>query len=71
MVIGRVSMVNEELGFVLVETPESPETGTELQARTLAGEETACLKVSPEKKSPFVIADVMKGKPQVGDVVTK
>ena len=69
--IGRVSLVNEELGFVLVQTAQMPETGTPLQARTLDGRETAQLKVSPAQKPPFVIADVMKGKPQVGEVVTK
>lgn len=69
--IGHVSLVNEVVGFVLVETPATPETGTELQTRNLAGEVTSLLKVSQEKRPPFVIADVMKGKPHVGEVVTK
>ncbi len=69
--IGRVSLVNEELGFALIQTAETPEAGTPLQARSQDGSETALLKVSKEQKRPFVIADVMKGKPHVGEVVTK
>ena len=69
--IGRVSMVNEELGFVLVQTSQTPEAGTPLQVRSKEGKEIAILKVSTAQKPPFVIADVMKGKPQVGEVVTK
>jgi hypothetical protein len=69
--IGRISLVNEELGFVLFQTPQTPEAGTLLQARSLDGMESAQLKVSTAQKPPFVIADVMKGKPEVGQVVTK
>jgi len=69
--IGTVSLVNEELGFVLVQTAETPEAGTPLQSRSKDGQETALLKVSTAQKHPFIIADVMKGKPHVGEVVTK
>ncbi|MCX6966537.1 MAG: hypothetical protein NTZ46_01940 [Verrucomicrobia bacterium] len=70
-VIGTVSLVNEELGFALIQTAETPEAGTPLQARATNGQETAALKVSKEQKHPFVIADVMNGKPHVGEIVTK
>ena len=63
--------MNEELGFVLVQTVQTPEAGSPLQARSNEGRETALLKVSTAQKPPFVIADVMKGKPQVGQIVTK
>jgi len=69
--IGKISLVNESLGFVLVQTAQTPEAGTLLQARSNVGEETALLKVSAAQHPPFLIADVMKGKPQVGQVVTK
>ena len=69
--IGVVSLVNEELGFVLVQTGETPEAGTPLQARSKDGQETALLKVSPAQKHPFIIADVMKGKAYVGETVTQ
>ena len=69
--IGRISLVNEELGFVLVQTAQTPEEGTPLQARSADGRESAQLKVSAAQKPPFLIANVLKGKPQVGEVVTK
>jgi len=70
-VIGRVSFVNEVQGFALIESSETPETGTQLQARSIAGQQTALLKVTPEKKHPFIIADILKGKPQTGDMVAQ
>jgi len=69
--IGTVSLVNEDLGFVLVQTAQTPEAGTPLQVRTRDGQETALLKVSTAQQRPFIIADVMKGKPHVGEIVTK
>ena len=68
---GMVSLVNEEAGFVLVRTGETPEAGSSLQARSKDGAETALLRVSPEQKRPFIIADILKGKPHVGETVTK
>jgi len=69
--IGSVSLVNESLGFVLIRTGETPAVGSVLQVRAKGGVETALLKVSAEQKRPFIIADITKGKPQVGEVVTK
>ena len=70
-VIGKVSLVNEAAGFVLIQTSEMPEAGTALQTRSFEGQETAILKVSSAQQRPHIIADVMKGKPQVGEIVTK
>jgi hypothetical protein len=70
-VIGRVSLVNTVQGFALIESSQTPETGTMLQARSMEGEESAILKVTPEKKNPFIIADIVKGKPLVGQAVTQ
>ena len=69
--IGKISLVNESLGFVLVQTAQTPDAGTLLQARSNTGEEIAILKVTAAQKPPLLIADVLKGKPQVGQVVTK
>jgi len=69
--IGSVSMVNDGLGFVLIRTGETPAAGSLLQTRAKTGAVTAQLKVSAEQSRPFIIADVTKGKPQVGEVVTK
>ena len=69
--IGTVSLVNEELGFALVQTAETPEAGTLLRVRSKNGQETALLKVSSAQKHPFIIADVLKGKPHLGEIVLK
>ena len=69
--IGVVSLVNEKLSFVLIQTSEMPEVGTALQVRARDGQETASLKVSTAQKPPFLIADILKGKPHVGEIVTK
>ncbi|MDD5349970.1 MAG: hypothetical protein PHQ12_07150 [Chthoniobacteraceae bacterium] len=69
--IGTISLVNEDAHFVLVRTADTPAPGTLLQARSKDNAETAQLKVTPEQTRPFIIADVMKGKPHVGEVVTK
>ncbi len=71
IVIGKVAAVNQGLGFVLVQTTSGLETGDKLEARDKNGSETANLCVSGEKKPPFVIANITKGKPAPGDMVTK
>lgn len=69
--IGKVSTVNTNAGFALIQTTAMPEIGTMLQARSADGKQTASLRVSLLDKPPYVIADIMKGKPSVGEVVTK
>jgi len=67
--VGTVSLVNEELGFALIDTVETPNPGTELKTVSSDGEETARLRVSPQQKRPFIIADIAKGMPHAGDQV--
>ena len=71
IVIGKIAAVNQGLGFVLVQTTAGLETGTKLESRDKNGAETANLCVSTEKKPPFVIANITKGKPMPGEMVTK
>ncbi len=68
--VGRVAVVNEELGFVLVDVGSlyTPASGTALKSFR-NGVETGVLAVSPEKERPFISADIVKGTPQVGDDV--
>jgi hypothetical protein len=68
--VGRVAMVNTELGFVLVDVGSlyTPAAGTALKSFR-AGTETGVLAVSPEKQRPFIVGDIVKGTPQVGDDV--
>ena len=71
LVIGRVYAVNMSHGFAVIQSSQTPDTGTELQARSSDGQQTALLKVTPEKKNPFIIADIVKGKPLPGEAITK
>lgn len=64
--VGTVAVVHE--GFVLVDvgTLYAPEAGTALKCMS-GGEETAVLTVSPERRAPFITADIVKGTPHRGD----
>lgn len=70
--IGEVKMVNAPEHFVLIDAVAI--------SYALPGEELACisehretarLRLSPLKSPPFLIADIISGKPSVGDRVCK
>jgi hypothetical protein len=68
--VGTVAVVNEELRFVLVDVGSLyvPQAGTAL--KSFSGEtETGILAVDPEKERPFIVADIVRGEPKVGDEV--
>jgi len=68
--VGTVAVVNEELHFVLVDVGSlyTPAAGTAL--KSFSGiTETGILAVGPEKQRPFIVADIVKGEPKVGDQV--
>ena len=69
-VIGTVALVNPALGFALVDVEgvEYPGVGIALESFA-GGKQTAILMVSPEKNRPFIIADIVKGMPNKGDLV--
>lgn len=69
-VIGVIEMVNPEQRFVLVRTQGkiTVPPGQEITAMDATGTTTK-LKVSPEKKQDFLIADIVDGSPRVGNVV--
>lgn len=69
VVIGKVSLVNTELEFILIDTYYTPPAGTPLRAVNLSGDDSALLTVSQEKRRPFIIANIDEGTPQVGDRV--
>jgi hypothetical protein len=68
--VGTVAVVNEELRFVLVDVGSLyvPQAGTALKSFS-GGTETGILAVDPEKQRPFIVADIVKGEPKVGDEV--
>ncbi len=69
--LGRVSLVNEAMGFVLMDigTAPAPDAGTRLQTFSQSTP-SAELVVSNYQKRPFLIADVISGNPKLGDTVT-
>lgn len=67
--IGTVASVNEDYHFVLIDTYYNPRSGTALKALSPDGTETGVLTVSPEKRPPFIIANIVHGSPQRGDQV--
>jgi hypothetical protein len=68
--VGTVAVVNEELHFVLVDVGSLyvPQAGTALKSFSGMAE-TGILAVDPEKQRPFIVADIVKGSPKVGDEV--
>ena len=68
--VGTVAVVNDELRFVLVDVGSlyTPAAGTALKSFS-GGRETGILAVDPEKQRPFIVADIVKGEPKVGDQV--
>ncbi len=68
--IGTIALVNEENGFVLInnEAGFNPPLGTVVKARSGAVE-SAELRLTEIRRRPFLIADIVKGRPQKGDEV--
>ena len=68
--LGRIVLVNSGLDFVLIDsgTAPVPEPGTRLRAYS-EEEFSAELSVSTHQQRPFLIADILSGKPRVSDMV--
>jgi hypothetical protein len=68
--IGTITMVNAENGFVLIDNGSrpSPTMNSDAQGRSEDGT-SAELRVTNVRKRPFVIADIVSGTPRVGDKV--
>ncbi|MFL6528855.1 MAG: hypothetical protein ACJ8KX_00155 [Chthoniobacterales bacterium] len=69
--VGSISSVSRESHFVLIDlsaTSAPPVVGTELTAISASGEASR-LKVTAERKRPFVTADIVSGEPKRGERV--
>ncbi len=69
---GTIRLVRDSLGFVLIKSAGSgdPPMGSILAVhRSGDREPVAELRLSPEKKMGFIVADIVSGKPEVGDTV--
>jgi hypothetical protein len=71
--VGTIVLVSLEGNFVLIdnESRPSPAMGTALRTgkEEIASAEIVELKVTEIRKRPFVIADIVRGHPQKGDLV--
>jgi len=69
--IGTVHMVDHTHDFLLIRASRntSIQYGTPLISQSPGGKQSAELKLSPERKGAFLVADIVKGSPDVGDVV--
>ena len=67
---GKIRLVDKTAGFVLIERTSTtdPAPGTDLQSFR-GGYTSATLRASPERRPPFVIADILTGEPLDGDPV--
>jgi hypothetical protein len=68
--VGTIALVSADLSYVLVDVGSlySPQAGTALKSFS-GGAETGILAVDPEKQRPFIVADIIRGSPKVGDEV--
>jgi hypothetical protein len=68
--VGTIALVNSDLNFVLIDVGSlyTPQSGVALKSFSGASE-TGILAVDPEKRRPFIVADIIKGTPKVGDEV--
>ncbi|MDP9292356.1 MAG: hypothetical protein M3O82_08335 [Verrucomicrobiota bacterium] len=68
--MGTVAFVNNDLHFVLIDVGSLyvPAAGQALKTFT-GPTESGIVSVSPERKRPFISADIVKGAPQKEDDV--
>jgi len=70
VVVGTIAVVNREDRFVLIDATaySAASPGDSLTCLSSA-KEVSTVRVSSERRPPFLIADIVAGKPQVGDRV--
>ncbi len=71
--VGEIAVVDEAERFVLIDLDSNlyePEPGLLLRVLGPSGK-TAHVRTSPERKRPFVAADIVDGHPAVGDEVVR
>ena len=71
-VVGTIVLVNEANRFVLIDGGMHAPATAGAALKSFAGnQETGVLTLSPERKPPFLIADIVKGSPKKGDQVVE
>lgn len=69
--IGSVHLVHKTGGFVLIRTSRTAEVDPNAEMATYdqGGRPTGKLRLSPERKGAFLVADIVEGNPQANDRV--
>jgi hypothetical protein len=69
--IGTIHLVHDHGGFVLIKLTGMPAMPDQAELMTYSdeGKPTGKLRVSPERKGNFLVADILGGHPQAGDEV--
>jgi hypothetical protein len=68
--VGTITLVNETENFVLIDNGNSPSPPSGTALKSFVGNvESAVLSVGSVRRTPFVIADIVKGAPHKGDAV--
>jgi hypothetical protein len=68
--VGEIVLLNEDAKFVLVDLDRGnpPDSGTALKVMR-QGVEVGVLALGDVRRRPFIVADIVRGNPQKGDVV--
>ncbi len=68
--LGRVALVNQEMGFALVDIGTAPSPDPDTPLRSYSGPNVSGeLVVSKYQKRPYLILDIVSGMPKVGDSI--
>jgi hypothetical protein len=72
LLIGRITLVNAEEKFVLIDAAGTHAPAAETILRAYAGTElTGELRATKVQRRPFLIADITQGEPKRGDTVVR
>lgn len=66
--IGTIRLVNAADGYVLVDTTSGVAVAAGQELRSVGNDtESGVVRVSPDRNPPFFLADIVSGRPRVGD----
>jgi hypothetical protein len=69
--VGKVHLVHEDARFVLIQSTRlaTLPAAAEMMTYSPEGRPTGRLRISPERKGAFLVADILSGNPKVDDAV--
>ena len=70
LLVGRISLVNADDGFVLIDAASAPAARAGANWRAYSGDAiSAELRATDVRRRPWIVADIVSGEPQKGDTV--